>query len=121
LMLDVLWLPPPLAAGPLHYYDPPRVIGKGADFESLAPLAGLVGKEGADEAADVGLAAVFGFLDFEPVSEREVVKGARFLEPVVTKAARPNPKAIFAAEARSFARGTRSSGSIMPGRKHRKT
>jgi hypothetical protein len=117
-MLDVLWLPPPLAAGPLHYYDPPRVIGKGADFESLAPLAGLVGKEGADEAAEVGLAAVFGFLDFEPVSEREVVKGARFLGPVVTKTGRPKP--IVAAEARSFARGTRSSGSIMPGRENRK-
>jgi hypothetical protein len=47
------------------------VHSKGADFESLAPLAGLVGKKGVDVAAKIGFEVVFRFLNFEPVSERE--------------------------------------------------
>ena len=124
-MVDVLWLRPPTAGGGrvaegLHlYYDPAGAIGQGADFESFAPLAGLVGKEGVDVGAEVGLEVVFR-LDFETLAYFKLVQGARFLEPVVTKTGRANPTAIFAAEARSFARGTRSSGSIMPGRENRK-
>ena len=78
LMVDLSWLrwPTPgggrIAEGLLHsYYDPPRVIGKGADSKCLAPLAGLVGKEGVDVGAKNGFEVVFRFLNFEPVSERE--------------------------------------------------
>ena len=99
-MVDVLWLRPPTAGGLLRsYYDPPRVIGKGADSKCLAPLAGLVGKEGVDVGAKVGFEVVFRFLDFEALACFKLVQGARFLEPVVTKTGRPNPKAICAAEA----------------------
>jgi len=77
-MVDLSWLrwPTPgggrIAEGLLHsYYDPPRVIGKGADSKCLAPLAGLVGKEGVDVGAKNGFEVVFRFLNFEPVSERE--------------------------------------------------
>jgi hypothetical protein len=58
-----------------------------------------VGKEGVDVGAKVGSEVVFCFLDLEALAYFELIQGARFLEPVVTKAARPNPKAIFAAEA----------------------
>ena len=99
LMVDVLWLRPPTAGGLLHsYYDPPRVIGKGADSKCLAPLAGLVGKDGLDVGAKVGFEVVR-FLDFEALAGFKLFQGARVLEPVVTKAARPHPKAIFAAGA----------------------
>ena len=105
-MVDVLWLLPPtvgggrVAEGVFHScYDPPRVIGKGAYSKCRAPLAGLVGKEEVDVGAKVGFEVVFRFLDFEALAYFKLVQGARFLEPVVTKTGRPNPKAIFAAEA----------------------
>ena len=106
MMVDLSWLrwPTPgggrIAEGLLHsYYDPPRVIGKGADSKCLAPLAGLAGKEGVDVGAKVGFEVVFRFLDFEALAGFKLFQGARVLEPVVTKAARPPPKAIFAAGA----------------------
>ena len=75
------------------------VHGQGADFESFAPLAGLVGKEGVDVGAKVGFEVVFRFFDFEALACFKLVQGARFLEPVATMTGRPNPTAIFAAEA----------------------
>ena len=67
-MLDVLWLRPPTAGGGrvaeglLHfYYDPAGAIGQGADSKCLAPLAGLVGREGVDVDAEVGFEVVFRF------------------------------------------------------------
>jgi hypothetical protein len=60
----------------LTHYDPPSVIGEGADLEPRAPLAGLVGKEGVDVGANVGREVVFCFLDFEVVAYFRHVKGA---------------------------------------------
>jgi hypothetical protein len=77
-MVAVLWLLPPtvgggrVAGGLLHSYcDPPGAVGEGANSEYLALFATMVGKEGVDEAAEVGSEPVFGFLDLEPVSDRE--------------------------------------------------
>jgi hypothetical protein len=57
-----------------------------------------VGKEGVDVGAKNGFEVVR-FLDFEALAGFKLFQGARFLEPVVTKPGRPNPKAIFAAKA----------------------
>jgi hypothetical protein len=57
-----------------------------------------VGKDGLDVGAKVGFEVVR-FLDFEALAGFKLFQGARVLEPVVTKAARPHPKAIFAAGA----------------------
>jgi hypothetical protein len=106
LRVDLSWLRLPTPGGGrvaedlLHfYYDTLRVIGKGADSKCLAPLAGLVGKEGVDVGAKVGIEVVFRFLDFEALAYFKVFQDARVLEPVVTRTGRPNPKAIFAAGA----------------------